>query len=54
MLGTAVVLVVAIARAAAGPVAVVGGDASADASAVALDSSAGPCSGVVVAPRVAC
>jgi len=52
MLGTAVVLVVAIARAAAGPVAVVGGDASADASAVALDSSAGPCSGVVVAPRV--
>lgn len=52
MLGTAVVLVGAIARTAAGPVAVVGGDASADASAVMLESSAGPCSGVVVAPRV--
>ncbi len=52
MLGTAVVLAGAIARAAVGPVAVIGGEASADASAVAVVTSAGPCSGVLVAPRV--
>lgn len=50
MLGTSVVLVGAIAAAAPAPV--IGGAPSDVEAAVAVDAGAGPCSGVVVAPRV--
>lgn len=56
MLATAVVALLSMVHEASGlttsPVALVGGAAADDAAAVALESATGPCSGVVVAPRV--